>query len=273
MIPLEFVGILPARRPASHKGDYGHVLIVGGGVGMPGAVYLAAMAALRVGAGQVSVAMNPRYADSMLPGLPEAMVHGVSTPAELNTLLAKATVVVLGPGLNTDAWAQGLFSAAVSTTLPCVVDASALRLLAQQPRHQENWVLTPHPGEAAGLLGCDVATVQADRPHAARDLVARYGGVAVLKGAHSLVYSDTAQGYCCDKGNPGMASAGMGDVLSGVIGGLLAQHLQPVDAAKLGVWLHAQAGDEAVAQGGMAGLIATDIIPFIRRALARIMAG
>ena len=258
-------GILTPRRKNSHKGLYGHVLIIGGGPGMPGAVSLAALAALRVGAGMVTVATLPEHAGQVLPLVPEAMIYPIDDVDALTPLLMKATVCVIGPGLGESEWASSLFQAAMAAQLPLVIDASALRMLAIHPQHDDNWVLTPHPGEAAGLLACSTADIQVDRCKSAQLIQQQYGGCVVLKGAGSIIHSDEHETYICTAGNPGMASAGMGDVLSGVIGGLLAQGVLLTDAAKLGVWLHSQAADEAVITQGVRGLIASDLMPYLRR--------
>ena len=258
-------GIITPRLKNSHKGLYGHVLIIGGGPGMPGAVYLAAQAALRVGAGMVTVATLPEHAGKVLPLLPEVMIHAVHDLDSLQPLLMKATICVIGPGLGESDWAHSLFQAAVAAQLPLVIDASALRMLALNPQHDDNWVLTPHPGEAASLLACSSADIQIDRCKSAQLIQQQYGGCVVLKGAGSIVSSGEHETYICTAGNPGMASAGMGDVLSGVIGGLLAQGVSLTDAAKLGVWLHARAADEAVITQGERGLIASDLMPYLRR--------
>ena len=258
-------GLIIPRRKNSHKSIYGHVLVIGGGAGMPGAGYLAALAALRIGAGMVTVATLPEHAGKVLPMLPEAMIYGIDDVNSLLPLLAKATVCVLGPGLGESEWAKSLYSAAVASQLPLVMDASALRLLAEHPQHDDHWVLTPHPGEAARLLGCSIADVQADRCKSAQLIQQQYGGCVVLKGVGSIVNIGEQESYICTAGNPGMASAGMGDVLSGIIGGLLAQGVSFADATRLGVWLHARAADDAVATEGERGLMASDLMPHLRR--------
>ncbi len=255
------------RRKNTHKGMYGHVLVIGGGPGMPGAVYLAALAALRVGAGMVTIATHPEHAGHVLPLLPEAMIYGVSCVDELLPLLAKATVCVIGPGLGEDAWARELFTATIAAQLPLVIDASALRMLALNPQHDDDWVLTPHPGEAASLMACSTADIQADRCKAARLIQQEYGGSVVLKGVGTIVNTGMHEASICIAGNPGMATAGMGDVLSGVIGGLLAQGLPLSTATRLGVWLHATAADEAVVAAGERGLLAGDLMPYLRSLL------
>ena len=258
-------GIIAPRRRNSHKGDFGHVLIIGGGPGMPGAVCLAAMAAFRVGAGRVTIATLPEHTTGILSLLPEAMVYPIDESDALLPLLETATIGVIGPGLGESEWAGQLFQAAIAAQIPLVIDASALRMLAHNPQHDDNWVLTPHPGEAASLLACSTADIQLNRLKSAQLIQQQYGGTVVLKGAGSIVKSSEFETYICTAGNPGMASAGMGDVLSGVIGGLVAQGLSLADAAKLGVWLHAQAGDEAVLKQGERGLIASDLMPYLRR--------
>lgn len=257
--------LLPRRLKNSHKGQFGHVLVIGGGYGMPGSVLMAAHAALRVGAGIVTVATRPEHANQALPLLPEVMIYGVNEAAELLPLIAKATVCIIGPGLGEDEWAKALFTTALASQLPMVIDASALRLLAQNPQHDDNWILTPHPGEAASLLKCTTADIQSDRYQAIINLQSLYGGNVILKGVGSLVSTDESEIYLCNAGNPGMASAGMGDALSGIIAGLVAQGLLLADAAKLAVWLHARAGDLAAAERGERGLLASDLMPYLHR--------
>ena len=258
-------GVLAPRRKNSHKGGYGHGLVIGGGPGMPGAPYLTALAALRVGAGAVTMATLPGYADHVLPLLPEVMISPIECVDSLLPLLMKATVCVIGPGLGESEWAKTLFKAAIAAQLPLVMDASALRMLAENPQHDDHWVLTPHPGEAASLLGESTAEIQVDRCKSAQLIQQQYGGCVVLKGAGSVVNTGDGHTYICTAGNPGMASAGMGDVLSGVIGGLLAQGASLADATKFGVWLHAHAADEAVSTQGERGLMASDLMPYLRR--------
>lgn len=255
---------LPGPRPRSaHKGDFGHVLVIGGQPGMSGAPRLAAEAAARVGAGLVSVATHPVHAALLNVGRPELMCRGVLTPADLEPLLARAGVLAIGPGLGQDDWGRDLLVATLGTGQPCVLDADALNLLATAPARRTDWILTPHPGEAARLLDSTAAAVQADRPTAVRALQARYGGVIVLKGAGTLV-CDGRRTWLVATGNPGMASGGMGDVLTGVIAGLLAQGLVPARAAVAGTLLHGLAGDTAVAAGER-GLLAGDLFDALRQ--------
>nr|WP_253255844.1 NAD(P)H-hydrate dehydratase [Legionella quinlivanii] len=255
---------LVPRRKNTHKGDFGHVLIIGGGEGMPGSVCLAALAAARSGAGLVTVATKPEHAGRPVIGLPEAMIHGISSIKDIEPLIKKASVCIIGPGLGSDNWAIDLFNEVIASQLPMVIDASALRILADNPQHDDNWILTPHPGEAAGLLHCKVKDIQKNRFEAVCQLQQQYGGQIVLKGVGSLIRTDAAQTYLCAQGNPGMASAGMGDALSGIIAGLIAQKFSLADAARLGVWLHAAAADLAAEEEGEKGLLASDIMPFVR---------
>jgi hydroxyethylthiazole kinase-like uncharacterized protein yjeF len=256
-------GLGGPRRRAAHKGDFGHVLVVGGGPGMAGAARLAGEAALRSGAGLVSLATHPQHASRIAASCPELISHAVATPRDLRPLLGRAGVVVIGPGLGRSGWAKSLLACVLDTKLPLVMDADALNLLAAHGSRRDNWILTPHPGEAGRLLQQTTATVQADRFAAARAIHDRHAGSVVLKGAGSIVYSDSGPPAVCAAGNPGMATAGMGDVLSGVIGGLLAQGMPLADAALDGVCLHAAAGDRA-ALGGERGLLARDVIAELR---------
>lgn len=256
---------LPPRTRDSHKGRYGHVLVVGGEHGTGGAVRLAGEAALRMGAGLVSVATRAAHVPALLAARPELMAHAVTNSRELEPLLERASVIALGPGLGQGDWSRALWTAALCRDTPLMLDADGLNLLAASPRdfRGRDVVLTPHPGEAARLLGSDIAAVQADRFAAARRLAAQYRAVVVLKGAGSLVAAPDGRVAVCRHGNPGMASGGMGDVLGGIIAGGLAQGLDPWRAACLGVDLHARAGDMA-ARHGERGLLAGDLFAPLR---------
>ena len=261
----QFKQFVQPRRKNAHKGSFGHVLVIGGGRGMPGAAVLAAMAAMRVGAGSVAVAMHPQYANQPLADFPEAMIYGIDSGEDLQPLLEQVDVVILGPGLGEDNWAKTMFSKTIASQQPLVIDASALNLLAHAKQHDENWILTPHPGEAARLLNLSTKDIQADRFKASNHIQRQYGGTVVLKGVGTIVDVGATSCYLCSAGNPGMATAGMGDVLSGIIAGLVAQGLSLQQAALLGVWLHAKSGDDAVARLGQKGLLATDLMPYIRK--------
>jgi len=245
------------------------VLVIGGAAGMGGAVRLAGEAALRAGAGLVTVAADARSLQA-LSTRPELMSHALAGPGDVAPVIERATVIAVGPGLGLSAWAQEILAAALDSEKPLVVDADALNLLALAPaRRRANWVLTPHPGEAARLLGSTVADVQADRCAAARELQARYGGAVVLKGAGSIVQDEHGSGWLCDRGNPGMAAAGMGDVLTGAIAGIAAQCSDLALAARAGVFVHADAGDRAAGSAGERGLLASDVIDHLRACVNR----
>lgn len=256
--------LLPPRPLSAHKGHHGHVLVVGGDQGMAGAARLAGEAAARVGAGLVSVATHPFHAAALNAARPELMCHAVADGAALAPLLRRATVVAIGPGLGGGDWGRELLGAVLDSGLPLVMDADALNWLAQEPLHRNQWILTPHPGEAARLLGTSSAEIQADRWQAVRELQTRYGGVVVLKGAGSLVCHGNQPVALCDAGNPGMATGGLGDVLTGAVAGLLAQGLSLWQAAVAGVYLHGRAGD-AAARGGERGMMAGDLLAPLRR--------
>lgn len=254
---------LPKRPRTAHKGKFGHVLIIGGDSGMIGAARLAAEAATRVGAGLISVATRSAHAALLNITRPEIMSHGVETADELKPLIDKANVIAIGPGLGQSTWAQSLLEAIKETEKPVVVDADALNLLSKNHLKFKNSILTPHIGEAARLLESSTIQAQADRFATVRALQRRFGGVCVLKGAGTLVADYNEQIGVCTAGNPGMASGGMGDLLTGVIAGLVAQGLSPIEATNLGVCLHAKAGDKA-AQEGERGLLPSDLIPWLR---------
>ncbi len=254
--------LLGMRAADAHKGDFGHVLLVGGNAGMAGSVTLAAQAAARAGSGLVSVATVPQHASQISAACPEVMARGVRNSKELDPLIRRATVLAIGPGLGQDSWARDLLSKALELDLPTVVDADALNLLALDPVHKESWVLTPHPGEAARLLQASTLEIQQHRLERVQALQKQYGGVCVLKGCGTLVAAQE-QVSVCSAGNPGMASGGMGDVLTGIIAGLLAQGLELYDAARFGVQLHAQSADMA-ALDGERGLLASDLFSPLR---------
>jgi len=266
---------LPQRSASSHKGSYGSVLVIGGDKGMAGAVAMAAEAALRCGAGLVRVATHGEHVSALVARTPEVMAYGVASIADLGPLIESADVLVVGPGLGQSPWSEQMLWAALDAGKRVVLDADGLNLLARNGRVHEkigvrdNWVLTPHPGEAGRLLGLSNSAVQADRFAAVQQLQQRFGGVVLLKGSGSLIAGDE-QLLLSDYGNPGMASAGMGDVLSGVLGALLAQSdahgMTVLECVALGVCLHGAAGDIA-AQDGQRGLCATDLIPAMRELL------
>jgi len=261
-----YVPRLAARPRTVHKGQLGHVLVVGGDRGFAGAALLAAQSALRAGAGLVSLATRSEHLAAAQARLPEVMSVAVASSNQLLALGAAASVWVVGPGLGQGAWGRSLLSVAAIADTAQVWDADALNLLAAGAvKMPAGSVITPHPGEAARLLGITSAEVQADRPAAARTLALRYQAVCVLKGAGTLVADPAGQLLFCDRGHPAMAGAGLGDVLAGLIGALLAQGLPAMAAASLAVWLHAGAGERLAEQG--CGLAASDLCAAIRQLL------
>ncbi len=271
MTPDDLARLLMPRRHNAHKAEFGRVLVVGGGEGMPGAARLAAEAALRVGAGLVTVASLPQHAAAIIGARPELMFRGVEDATELAAMLPRFDVVAVGPGLGQQPWGEAMLDAVLAAHVPhqrLVVDADALNLLARRgPMHRDDWVLTPHPGEAARLLGLTGQAVQEDRGAALAALVQQRGGVAVLKGAGTLVGTAREIPFLCDRGNPGMAVPGMGDVLTGALAGLLAQRAEPLAAAVAAVFLHATAGDRC-ARAGRRGILALEVAAQLRAVLA-----
>ena len=263
-----------APRPAdAHKGLFGHVMVIGGELGYGGAVVMAAEAALCAGAGLGSVATRPEHVPAVLARCPEVMAVGVTSGQSLEPWLARPTVLVIGPGLGRTPWSEQMLQKAVASGLPMVVDADALNILSEGRvavnADSSKWLLTPHPGEAARLLGIESAAVQKDRFAALAALQKKYAGTVLLKGVGTLIASgpDTPGISLCPYGNPGMATGGMGDVLSGVLGALLAQGLSLTQAAHLGACVHALAADDAAEHLGQFGLRATDLFAPLRARL------
>ncbi|WP_048308305.1 bifunctional ADP-dependent NAD(P)H-hydrate dehydratase/NAD(P)H-hydrate epimerase [Halomonas sp. PR-M31] len=256
---------LPPRRRGSHKGDFGHVLVIGGAPGFGGAALLASESAARLGAGKISLATAPEHVGASLIRTPEVMVRGVRGVSDVMPLLEGANVIVIGPGLGQGAWGQGMLQVALASNKPLVVDADGLNLLATHwpDERRDNWVLTPHPGEAARLLDSSAKNIEADRLAAVQTLQRKRGGVIVLKGAGTLV-AGPEHVAVCPYGNPGMASGGMGDVLSGMLGALVAQGLEMEQTAHVGVTLHALAADYAAFEAGERGLLAGDLASYGR---------
>ena len=263
---------LKPRARNAHKGHFGTVLCIGGDHGFGGAIALCAEAAHRAGAGMVSAATRVEHVAVLLTRCPETMARAVDSAAELRPLLDKASVIVVGPGLGCGEWGEAMLAAALAEGLPTVIDADGLNLLATSSKKAELsktlgiTVITPHPGEAARLLGMSVAEIERDRIGFAQRLAAQCGGVVVWKGAGSIVAMAGETPVIIDAGNPGMATGGMGDVLTGVIGAILAQRGQPhFEAAVCGALLHAAAGDAAARDGGERGLLPSDLFPHLRR--------
>jgi hydroxyethylthiazole kinase-like uncharacterized protein yjeF len=260
---------LPARALDAHKADFGHVLVVGGDHGFGGAAIMAAQAAVHSGTGLVSLYTRPEHINAMLSRQPEVMAHA----KQLKVVLQRASVLLLGPGLGVKNWGKDLLSELLLQPITMLLDADALNYLAslsaaqQQQLKRDNWVLTPHPGEAARLLNCDIATVQLDRHCAVLELQQRFGGTVLLKGHGTLICGPAQRTARLNCGNPGMASGGMGDVLSGVIAALMAQGLDTFTAACAGAWLHSSAADKQASLQGERGLRATAILAHLPQLL------
>lgn len=261
----QFRGVLGARPRGAHKGRFGHVLVIGGDNGYLGAARLAGEAALRCGAGLVSVASRAAHAHVFHIARPEIMGHGVETKADLKPLIDRASVLAVGPGLGRSSWAKRMLESALATGKPTVIDADGLNLLAETGKVplSGSSIVTPHPGEAGRLLASDAATVEADRFAALSSLVERLECACVLKGAGTLTAAPNGTVHVCADGNPGMATGGMGDVLTGVIAALVAQGMPVETAARAGVCLHARAGDLAAGRLER-GTLPSDLMPHLR---------
>jgi NAD(P)H-hydrate epimerase len=268
---------LPRRSPSSHKGSHGHVVVVGGDTGYGGASLLAAEAALHAGAGLVSIVTRTAHRAGILARRPEIMCVGTEddeADGRIRDLLGRASAVVVGPGLGRSAWGRRLWREVLAcATERRVIDADALFFLAEEKAVRaakaRAWVLTPHPGEAATLLAKSIAEVQADRFASVSELQARYGGNVLIKGAGSVMRTAQtvdapARTLVCSEGNAGMAVGGMGDVLSGIIGALLAQGLDADRSLEAGVCLHGEAGDIAARRHGQRGLLPSELIAELR---------
>lgn len=253
--------ILPKRNSDSNKGDFGHVLIIGGDYGMGGAAIMAAEAAYRTGAGKVSVLSREENLAALLSRLPNAMT--ISANANEEEIFKGKTVIVIGCGLGKNKWGRELFEMVMQKELPKVIDADALNILSEskQKFDLKNSIITPHVGEAARLLGLSTKEIQNNRELYAKKLQEKYGAIVVLKGKGSLVAGKELQ--LCNKGNAGMATAGMGDILCGIIAALVAQNLDLQEAAIMAVNIHAHAGDLVSAKQGEIGMMPTDLLCYI----------
>ncbi len=241
---------VPPLRPCAHKGDRGRVLVVGGDHGLAGAVRMAGEAALRCGAGLVALATRADHAPAIAAARPELMAHPVEDPAgELPALLAGVDTVVAGPGLGRAAWGRAALGALWASGAPLLLDADALNGIAAGASGPAPAIITPHPGEAARLLGSDAQAVQADRFAALDALVERFACAVVLKGPGTLIAEPGSDCHMLAGGCPALSVGGSGDVLAGLVGALLARGLRPLDAARAGVRLHADAGHAWGADG------------------------
>ena len=253
------------RAASSHKGNIGLLLAVGGGQGYPGAIRLASEAALRTGASLVAVYCHRDNYSMVLNGRPECMLSTSLADKVSDSLhFQKAKVLLCGPGLGRTVWGESLFKQIVLSDKPKVIDADALHFLASNFYRHDHWVLTPHPGEAAALLACSVDEIEKDRFSAVQAIAKKYGGICVLKGAGSLI-SDGDNVWINTSGNSGMASGGMGDVLSGIIAALLMQLDNPLDAVRWAVYLHGQAANIIAQKYGKIGMLASDLLPIIQQ--------
>lgn len=267
---LDYESVKPLLRKRSltaHKGSNGHLLCIGGDSGYAGAIRMAAETAVRSGAGLVSIATRKEHAHQIHQARPELMCHAVDSYKELDALVKKASVILVGPGLGQSVWAQELLARIREVQKPMVFDADALNLIADDPDRNDQRIITPHPGEAARLLHADTKVIQSDRFKALQELQQRYGGSVVLKGSGSLISHTDNSVSVCAHGNPGMGSGGMGDVLSGLIAALLAQGYSHSDSSVIGTIVHSKAADILAEQDGEIGLLATDLIPVIRALL------
>jgi ADP-dependent NAD(P)H-hydrate dehydratase / NAD(P)H-hydrate epimerase len=276
---------LPERRPDSHKGTYGHALILAGSTGKTGAAALAAMGALRVGAGLVTLGvpagLNPilemKLTEAMTEPLPEGETGCLGRPAleRIRALMAGKRVLALGPGLSTASGTQALIGSLLKedSSLPLVIDADGLTALADHPEYltllSGRAILTPHPGEMARLTGKTVKEIQSDRITAAREFAGRYGVVLVLKGARTVVADPDGAVFLNPAAHPVMASGGMGDVLTGMITGWLAQGVALLPAACLGVYFHTGAGARIAATKGGQGILASELADTVPELIAR----
>lgn len=273
LIQTDLTCLLTPRDAFGHKGMNGRVLVIGGGPAMAGAVRLAGEAALRVGAGLVVVATHPVHAACFSAACPELIAHGVESARDVHPLIEHADVIAIGPGLGQGAWAREMMAAVLEHDKALVIDADGLNLLATEPMTRANWILTPHPGEAAHLLNMETAAIEADRYQAVQALEAAYGGVAVLKGPGTLIASredktDSTQTetslWVASTGNGMLATAGTGDVLTGLIAALAAHNIAAGQAslsraARAGVLIHGACADRLRALRGTRGLIASDL--------------
>lgn len=262
-IGFKVENVLKKRQQDSHKGLFGNVVVVGGDYGMPGAVRIAAEAALRVGAGLVTVITRKEHVAPVVCGRPELLCYGLDeSDPTVDSVLARASVLLLGSGLGQSSWSKFLYNKVIDLPIPKIIDADALNLLALETisRKSTNWILTPHPGEASRLLGVAIKDVQREREKSIKSLHTKYGGIIVLKGHGTLITKDGLNLKRCNAGNPGMASAGMGDLLAGIIAGLLAQGVDLISAAEVGVMRHALAGDRAILRSTRPSVLACDLL-------------
>lgn len=278
LVGEELSGLLPERKPGTHKGDYGHALILAGSPGKAGAAILAARAAVRSGAGLVTAAVPEAILGVVDLGSIESMTLPLSALEQVLEATAGKSVLAMGPGLGQERETfEAIRRIAREVPLPLVLDADGINAFAGRASElagrSAETVLTPHPGELGRLLGMSTSEVQADRLAAARRAAAEAEAVVVLKGYRTLVATPGGEVHVNPTGNPGMATGGTGDILTGLIAGLLAQGLGALDAARLGVYLHGLAGDLAAARTGEAALAAGDLLTYLPAAFLEVEEG
>jgi NAD(P)H-hydrate epimerase len=273
-------GLLPRRRLSAHKGDFGHLLILAGSEGLTGAAVLVSRAAARAGSGLVTLGVPRNVWPVIAAQSREVMPKPFDdwSPAALGPWIEKCDAVAIGPGLGSSSATEQLVGWMLENCRkPMVLDADALNALAKDPGQLGRTkgkrgpvVITPHPGEMARIAGKSSKEIQADRWNVAASFARESDSVVVLKGAHTVVANPAGDLSVNSTGNPGMASGGMGDVLTGIIGAFLGQGIPAFDAARLGVWLHGAAGDIAAQQSGEEALIASDVIDCIGPAFKKL---
>ena len=266
------VEFIPDADSSVHKYQRGHCMTIGGDLGTGGASLLAAQASLKIGSGLSSLATRPDHVSACLVRQPEIMACGVVSGQELEPLLDKPSVLVIGPGLGRSSWSEQMLQKAMASNLPMVADADALNIIAEgrvaTDFSDRTWIITPHSGEAARLLGVSSAEVESDRFSAVLRLQEKYNATVILKGPGTIVSSPLKGPVrICPYGNSGMATAGMGDILSGILGGLVAQGMDLQLASELGVCLHSFAADQAAQFNGRRGLVATEVFDYLRELL------
>ena len=275
MLKKEFLEIMPERKKDSHKGDYGHVLVLAGSTGLTGAAALCSLGALRSGCGLVTLGipkslnaiMETKLTEVMTRPLPETRNVSLSLEAlpKIKKMVKGVDAVALGPGLSTDKGTKQLVNKLIKVIdKPLVIDADALNCIASNIKALKSIrspiIITPHPGEMSRLSGLEIDTIQRNRLKVAKDLARQCNLIVVLKGNNTVVSDGKANNFVNESGNPGMATGGTGDILTGMIASFLAQGVPAFKAAKLAVYIHGKAGDLAAREKGEIGLIARDIL-------------
>jgi NAD(P)H-hydrate epimerase len=278
--------LLPVRRPDTHKGTYGRVLIIAGSVGFTGAAALATLGALRAGSGLVVVGVPQSVyaivASKVTEGMPTPLPDANGALAsdavgKIEELAEGADVIAVGPGLSRASGVLTVVEALLAGSRPLVIDADGLNVLASRrgalERTHAMVVLTPHPGELSRLTGISAAEVQRDRLQAARSAAARFKSIVTLKGARTVVATPEGEAFIVPTGNPGMATGGMGDVLTGVTASFIGQGLHPTQAAYAGAYIHGLAADLIAHARGMVGMLASEVADHLPLAIQRVQAG